>query len=165
MLILGGNDLGPRGSFQLIFISLCLFIGAIINANIFGNMAVIIQQLNKKAAKFQEKVENANASMKNLGIPENIKEEVQRYLDYTKLTSDHQEEINKFLSLISPSLKELVVKHISLQGISKNKIFKSNTHIFDHAVSELNTLLYTPEDVVVRQGESAEMIYFISKGE
>ncbi|CAI2363764.1 unnamed protein product [Moneuplotes crassus] len=165
MLILGGNDLGPRGTFQLIFISTVLFGGAIINANIFGNMAVILQQLNKKASKFQEKVENANASMKNLSIPENIKEAVHRYLDYTKTTSDHQEEINKFLSLISPSLKELVVKHISLQGISKNQIFKSRPNIFDQILPELNTLLYTPEDIIVRQGEAPDMIYFISKGE
>ncbi|CAI2361123.1 unnamed protein product [Moneuplotes crassus] len=165
MLILGGNDLGPRGKIQLVFISSVLFAGAIINANIFGNMAVIISQLNKKATKFQEKVENANTSMKNLSIPEEIKEEVHRYLTYTKSTSDHQEEINKFLSLISPSLKELVVKHISLQGISKNQIFKSRPNIFDQILPELNTLLYTPEDTIVRQGEAPDMIYFISKGE
>jgi len=165
MLMLGGNDIGPRGSFQLVFITSLLFAGAIINANIFGNIAVLLQQLNRKATKFQEKVENANAAMKNLAIPEKIQEEVHKYLDYTQSTSDHQDELNKFLNLISPSLKELVVKHISFQGISKNHIFQNKTHILDMILPELSTLLYTPEDIIVRQGEAAEQLFFISRGE
>lgn len=117
--MLGGNDIGPRGTFQLAFITVLLFAGAIINANIFGNLAVLLQQLNRKATSFQEKVENANSAMKNLEIPENIQESVQRYLNYTQSTSDHQQELDRFLKMISPSLKEMVVKHISKEAILK----------------------------------------------
>ena len=165
MLTLGGNDIGPRGSFQLAWITTLLFAGSIINASIFGNIAVLLQQLNRKSTKFQEKVENANAAMKNLSVPEKIQEDVHKYLDYTQSTSDHQEELNKFLNLISPSLRELVVKHISLQGMSKNMIFRSKPFILDTILSDLNTLLFTPEDIILRQGEEPDNIFFISKGE
>lgn len=72
VLMLGGNDVGPRGEFQLHFVSIMLFTGAIINALIFGNMAVMVQSLSRKASLFQEKIENANEAMKNLKMPSQI---------------------------------------------------------------------------------------------
>ena len=53
VLLLTGNDILPRGTFQVAFVSISITIGAIINANIFGNMALIISDLNKKSAEFQ----------------------------------------------------------------------------------------------------------------
>ena len=44
-------------------------IGAIINANIFGNMAIIISDLNKKSAEFQGQIDTANTAMKNMKLP------------------------------------------------------------------------------------------------
>jgi hypothetical protein len=163
--MLGGNDIGPRGSFQLAFITILLFAGAIINANIFGNIAVLLQQLNRKSTNFQEKVEGASAAMKNLAIPEKIQQEVQKYLDYTQITSDHQQELNIFLAMIPPSLKELVVKHISQQAIKKNKVLSTNPNIFDFVLSLLIPVQFTPEDSIVRQGEKPENIFFLCRGE
>lgn len=44
--------------------------GAIINANIFGELAVIASNLNMKAALFQQKIDIVNTAMKNLKLPE-----------------------------------------------------------------------------------------------
>jgi hypothetical protein len=44
-------------------------ISAIINANIFGNIAVIVQELNKKSARFIEKIDTANTAMDNMKLP------------------------------------------------------------------------------------------------
>ena len=165
VLLLGGNDIGPRGTFQLVFITSLLFASAIINANIFGNIAVLLQQLNKKSANFQEKVENAHSAMKNLQIPEYIQDQVQKYLDYTQSTSDHQQELDRFLKLISPSLRELVVKHISNQAVKKNPVLKNHPDILNSVLSDLTTLLFTPEDTIIRQMEKPDFIYFVCRGE
>lgn len=53
VLILTGNDILPKDNFQIFFSACFITIGAIINANIFGNMALIIHDLNKKSAEFQ----------------------------------------------------------------------------------------------------------------
>jgi len=50
--MLNGDELGPRTIKALWFISGILILGAVINANIFGNLAVIIGELNKKASRF-----------------------------------------------------------------------------------------------------------------
>jgi len=45
-MILSGGDIGPRDSIQLFFATYTILIGAIVNANIFGNLAVLVQQMN-----------------------------------------------------------------------------------------------------------------------
>lgn len=42
VLMLYGNELGPRTEVEMIFVGVVLILGAVINAHIFGNMAVIL---------------------------------------------------------------------------------------------------------------------------
>lgn len=106
--MIGGGDIGPRGEFQLSFVSLMLFVGAVINAIIFGNMAVMVQSLNRKSSLFQEKIENANEAMKNLNMPNLVRDDIQYYLSYTQSAQNHQTELDEFLLMLSPSLKQKV---------------------------------------------------------
>ena len=52
IMMLNGGEVGPRTEIELIFVSVIMLAGAIINANIFGNMAVLIQNMNRKDTKF-----------------------------------------------------------------------------------------------------------------
>ena len=45
-LSLTGNDLGPRNSLMLFYVSSLITMGAIINANLFGELAVIVNAMN-----------------------------------------------------------------------------------------------------------------------
>lgn len=51
VLMLGGNEMGPRTLPEHIIVSLVMLAGAIINANIFGEMAVLMQMISKKSVK------------------------------------------------------------------------------------------------------------------
>ena len=42
------------------------------NANIFGTIANIFQSINRKAQRFQEQIDVANTSMKNMKLPETL---------------------------------------------------------------------------------------------
>lgn len=50
--ILAGGDVIPVTNFQIGFSSLLLVLGAIANANIFGNIVVIVSIMNRKASRF-----------------------------------------------------------------------------------------------------------------
>ena len=52
VLMLGGNEMGPRTQTELAFVAFIMLAGAIINANIFGEMAVLVQMISRKSAKF-----------------------------------------------------------------------------------------------------------------
>ena len=49
VLQMTGNDVYPFGTFQVAYGAGSIITGALINANIFGNMALIIGDLNMKA--------------------------------------------------------------------------------------------------------------------
>lgn len=63
VLLMMGNDIFPVGDLQVFFVVLSNTLGAIINANILGNMAVLIQDLNKKTDAFQKKLDQVNTAM------------------------------------------------------------------------------------------------------
>ena len=165
VLMLGGNDVGPRGDFQLSFVTITLILAAIINANIFGNIAVIIQSINRKASLFREKIESAHETMKNLKVPDELQEEVRNYLAYTQDTYDNQKEYDKFMSMLSPSLKENISKHIFQHAIMKNNIFKDHSELVQIMLNDLSTKVSPPEDKIIRQNDKGEHFYFLARGE
>ena len=163
--MLGGNDLGPRGEFQYIFISLILVFGALINAILFGNMGVMLQSLSRKTSNFQAKLDGANDAMKNLNIPDSIKDDVKYYLSYTQSTLDHQKELDEFLVMLSPSLKQKVITYIFYDTILKNIVFKEKHDSVKTLLPDLTIKLFLPEDKIIRQAEDPGSMYFIAKGE
>jgi hypothetical protein len=70
ILQLCGNDINPTNDVLIITGILLLIIGALMNANIFGTMASIFQSINRKSQRFQEQIDLANTSMKNMKLPE-----------------------------------------------------------------------------------------------
>lgn len=52
MLLMTGNEVGPSDTPQYLAACLGLFLGAIINANIFGELAVLITRLQSKNNDF-----------------------------------------------------------------------------------------------------------------
>lgn len=165
VLLLTGNDVGPRGYAQLIFASWSITLGAIINANIFGELAVILATMNRNAAVFQAKLDVANAAMKNLSLPEKLQVQVSGFLTYSKSLLESQEELEAFLQMISPSLRQKVLKHIFNDVLHKNPVLCKNTYLIEFVIKNLNTNIFLPEYSVVTQGEKGDSMYFISKGE
>ena len=85
----------------------------------------------------------------------------------THANLDNQNELNQFLSLINPTLREEVTRHIVLQAISENDIFKDCPDVVGELITSIETLLVLPDDTVFAQGvnEKNMRLYFIAKGE
>ena len=64
-----GGDIQPRTSLQTIMVSLGLFLGAVINANIFGELALILSDMNRKLKSFEMKMARTNTVMIDLKLP------------------------------------------------------------------------------------------------
>ncbi|CAI2376015.1 unnamed protein product [Moneuplotes crassus] len=165
ILTLAGNDLFPQDTTQVIFAIILVLAGAIINANIFGNIAVLLQQINRKAANFQEKLDNATSAMKSLGIEEELQKKIQLHLMSTQDSLDLQEELNLFLRMLTPSLKLKVTQHIFIEAISSNPVFHGEEEAIEIMIKSMNLLLFYPEQEIVKQGEPGYKFYFIAQGQ
>lgn len=165
MLVLGGNDLGPRGEVQLVFSTFALGMAAIINANIIGELAVILSKLNRKATNFQTKLDTANDAMRNLGLPEKLQVEITGFLTYSKSLLESQEELEEFLYMISPSSRQKVLKFMFTSALMTNPIFQKSQIVIDFVSARLDTRILLPEFIVVTQGEIGDCLFAIAKGE
>ena len=68
LLVLTGNDIGPQ-SLSLMLTGIFLFIGgAFMNANIFGTISNVYQQVNMKEATLQVMLDQANYYMYELNL-------------------------------------------------------------------------------------------------
>lgn len=112
VLMMMGNDIYPVGDLQVFFVVFANTLGAILNANILGNMAVLIQDLNKKTDAFQKRLDQVNTAMHNIKLPQDIQARVVGFLQYTQQSQENQRELNLFIQNISPSLKMQVFEFI-----------------------------------------------------
>lgn len=52
MLVMTGNCIGPRTSSEILMACLGFFMGAVINANVFGELAVLVTSISAKNNDF-----------------------------------------------------------------------------------------------------------------
>jgi hypothetical protein len=165
VLVQTGNDIGPRKStFQVFFVTVFVTMGAIVNAYIFGELVVLVAIMNAKTAQFVQKLDICNTAMKNQGVPKQIQQEVIGYLTYTQALLSSQQELETFLTLVSPSLREKVIKYIFSEVLKENNIFAGDDLLIDYLTRKLTTKIFQPEEQIVSQGEEGDKIYFIAKG-
>lgn len=108
---------------QVVFVAFFIALGAIVNAQLFGELAMIVSAMNLKNTRFQEKMDTAQAAMKNISLPEKTQIQIQKYLGFSQRFLDSQNELERFMEMISPALRTEVIKHIFSKVLMKNEIF------------------------------------------
>ena len=66
VLTLVGSDIGPKNNTQFMIQLIMLIMGTFYNASVVGTLTVLAANLNRRSQKFQEKLDIANTSMKNM---------------------------------------------------------------------------------------------------
>ena len=61
-------------------------------------------------------------TMRSLKLPEEMQDNVLKYLQYIHETPDVQQDLDKFMSLLSPALKSQIFFHLHSKVISKVSI-------------------------------------------
>lgn len=76
ILVLLGSDIGPLTFNQVLFSSIGLFLGAVINANIFGELSLLISGLGKSEKEFQAILSSLNTAMINLELRKDLRQQI-----------------------------------------------------------------------------------------
>jgi len=83
VLMLGGNELGPITPAENLFAAVAMVAAAIIQAQIFGEMAVLLIIINRDSTAFQEKMDTANTAMANINLSPELQNTVRDYFLFT----------------------------------------------------------------------------------
>ena len=75
-----GSDLLPLNLSQTIFSSFGVFMGAVIQANIFGELVIILANMDKYLRIFDYKIVRYNTTMIYINLPFNLQQEIRHML-------------------------------------------------------------------------------------
>ena len=86
-------------------------LGAIINANIFGELVVIVASMGRAEKLFQSKYASINTALINLNLERNLAQDVRNEQIRNAPSKQSQVEEIQLLQTVSPSLKMKIVKY------------------------------------------------------
>jgi hypothetical protein len=112
VLVVGGNETAPSNVTLKFFSAAAIFIGNIYMANIMGSMADYLTVIDRRDDAFEEKLDVANSIMSGINISSKTQNEVREFFYSTRVSLEQQREMEEFLGLISPSLKQKIAQVI-----------------------------------------------------
>lgn len=66
----------PATAAQAVVASFLVFIGEFVHAHILGTISVVLTSMNRKSDKFQETIEFATSTMKNIKLDKDVHRQI-----------------------------------------------------------------------------------------
>lgn len=139
-------------------------LGAGMYGFIIGNISNIIANMDIAKSQHSEKVERINTFLKYKSISPEIQKRVNNYYDYLWESRRGYNEASVIREL-PISLKTMVSLQINREIIEKVPLFNGASKSFlKEIIMNLEPVIFTPGDYVIRSGEIGYEMYFISRG-
>lgn len=179
VMLIGLNEIYSHTTLECLVFTFLMLLSSMVNANIFGVIAVLVAEANKGMTAFQEQLDTSNTAMSNLGVPIILQRKVKEFMLITRNHQERQKELKEFLGHCSPSLKNKVYNHIFSEAIKRNDIMfdiinlntDESEKIKQYIISKLAVQLAEPEEVIIEQGAqlnedpNENFLYIIISGE
>ena len=164
MTTVGYGDITPHLNYEYIFSIIVMIIGAFMYAFIIGNIASLISSLDIQKATYWSKIDSIKLYLRYRGVPAKLNERVRNYYEYRWANHRGLEEQKIFNDLPDP-LRLEVMMQLTKGLLDKVPLFKySSENLKNVLLLALKSKTYDPNSLIVRSGEKAKEIFFISKG-
>ncbi len=160
----GYGDIVPIGTLETAFAIVVMVVGASMYALIIGSIASLVSSIDSSKAAFWNRVESVNQYLRGRGLPPDLTEQIQNYYDYIW---------DRYRGVSAPALlKDLpepirleVLFHLTKELIEEVPLFRHTGPALRNALlMSLEPQVHVPGSYVVREGERANGIYFVSRG-
>ncbi|KAJ0396921.1 hypothetical protein P43SY_000980 [Pythium insidiosum] len=171
-LVIGCLNASPPSMFSTleeISVAAFMLIGNLLQASVFGSVAVLISSFDEEEVAYNRKLINTWERCKFLGIPEPLSRRIMGfYENLYRETRSVSPDADAFINELSPALVCEIKFHLFLDMIKQIPFF-SSTHIspvvIEMLILHLRTVIYMQDDVLIRKGEFGDWMGFIgSKG-
>jgi voltage-gated potassium channel len=159
-----GVEIYAVTKYEYMFCVYCYICGAIINALVVGEMAVISTSLNRKATRFAEIADNANTTMKNMKLPEDLQLRIFDYLIATQNILEYKDELERFEKIIPPSMQQEVRSKIYRSIVDNNLFFSENPALSQSITKLFKTRFCQPDEALTNTGDDSDGMFFIASG-
>ncbi|MDX9802116.1 MAG: ion transporter [Spirochaetia bacterium] len=161
---IGYGDITPVETIQILYTICVQIIGAGLYGFIIGNIANLIANLDIARAQQREKIEKINTFMQYRNLPSDLQKKVNDYYNYIWETRRGYDE-SSVLHELPASLKTNISIFLNKEMIEKVPLFRgAGDALIRDIIMNLEPVVYTPDDYVVKKGEMGYDMYFISRG-
>jgi len=161
---IGYGDITPLNVPQIAYTIVVEIIGVGMFGYMIGNIASLLANLDIARSKYQEKINRLNLFMEYRGIPVALRQKLRRYYRYMWESRRGYDE-NLLLKDLPSALQKELAMHIHAEVLEKIPIFRGAEDGFiKEIVMKLVPAMFTPGDIIFREGEIGHNMYFISKG-
>ncbi len=161
---IGYGDITPVGNLQTLYAILIEVTGAAMYGMVIANIAALVANIDIAKVAHREKVDRVNAFLSYRAIPAALRKKINEYYEYLWESRRGHDESSVLSDLPNP-LRLSVSLFLNQGTIGKVPIFeKAGEDLIRDIVMNLEPVVFTPGDVVVRAGEVGFDMYFISRG-
>jgi CRP-like cAMP-binding protein len=164
-LLLGESLENVYTSNERIFVYLCVLLGAVLNAWLFGQVAIYVDSMMRESLGYQSMMHDVHAHMDALNLPFDVRSRVVSYFDFLWSRNKSGNDLSTFLEKISPSLKAEISLFQHREVLSRVDFFRGAPVGFIVEVSmRLSSKLFLPGDYVIREDDFGTEMFFVVSG-
>ncbi len=150
---------------QIIYTICVQVLGVGMYGYIIGNVASLVANLDVARAAFVKRTEEINNFMRARRVPADLQQRVKGYYSY--LWDTRKGTVSGSLLEGMPHTLTVDISLFLNRGIiEKVSLFKDADEIFIREVVQLlHSMVFLPDDYIIRQGEYGDCMYFLSNGD
>jgi hypothetical protein len=161
----GFGDIVPARNAEYAFTILVMVLGASMYALIIGSIASLVSSIDAAKAAFWDRADGVSQYLRTRAVPESLQRQIRDYYEYI-WERYRGSSTQQFLRDLPDPIRLEVVFHLTRELIEKVPLFRQAEPALRNALlMSLQPLVLVPGTFVVREGELATGVYFVSSGE
>jgi CRP-like cAMP-binding protein len=162
--MLTAAEIGPRAPAERIFAGVAVLLGQLFQGYMFGEVAVVLMNLNKRTAEVAEARAATTTTMGNMQLSAELRGKLAEFMQYSLGISLKQAEFERFFKLLPLSLQKEVGTLTFERVIKLNHAIAGNNLFEISILHRLTTRYCQPEEAIIIQGDEATNLYFVAAG-
>ncbi|KAF0692499.1 Aste57867_16421 [Aphanomyces stellatus] len=151
---------------EVVFSTTLVFIGSLLMAAVFGDVAVLLANFHEKQNDYKKKMESLFSCMETMRLPLDLQNRINEF--YQTMWEVHETLDGQPATLTSELSRNLATEvelFLRLDMINRVPIFHAcSKRVIQEIVMKLTMAVFLPGDYVVVRGELASEMYFVQTG-
>ena len=161
MTSIGAQVAPPTTSNEDLIMTISAFIWIVVGAVLIGSMTDLLEQLSAKGAAFRSKMYELGLFIKSRNFPPNLGQRIKSYYA-TLWQRQGGVDDSEILAQLPASLRTEISLCLNQEIIHKVPLFQNcSVGFINSLASALKTQVFAPGDIIVRQGDIGNEMYFI----